>query len=955
VSKPNSDARATKNLGEFDMELPKVPPFNTDAIPLELKQRRQWVCWRYDTRDGKIIKVPVAPWKGHNGPISVTDPDNMENFNVAVDWARRLGLGIGFVFFKGAGIVGIDLDKLNQLGEEARRYIQLANSYSEYSPSGQGVHIYGYGELKRAIKKAGIEVYNDARFFTVTGNHVEGTPSTLANIQPLLDALEAKYGEKETTTVEAKPQPAGGWETYMNRLGYTLQEVREKDKVLDEYLRGGLAGKPSDSEADMGTLERLLFWGYEPNEAVAILERYRWREKLQRRDYIEGMLKKLLPLKETARPKMPQHVILQHLNFIENPDLAGRPVIVEGVVASTSICYFVPKVIRVKVKVAAEAKEDKDGEAKDEVISKRYSIRDKSPLNLQLVGVSSAAKHRVLKDYFGMEKKAQVREVGYRAVYRVRVRPPVFTLERRGEKIVDERGFEYKAYDIYVVSEKPLVFQPSTLVRVEGLPMPNPRTQQTTLLCYMVEFPEEASSFDRDKLDQLKRMFQGMSIAARLAWILDNFERFSQIVGRRNLAEAGLLAYFTPTWIRFDGETQRGWANVLFCGDTTTAKTETMRKLIRLLNAGMLITAETASTVGLTGTATQLEREGWFVDWGFLVLLDRKLLAVDGAHKLSLSNWAALAEAERTGVVSITKAAKNTAYARTRQIKIANPVNREVDKYSTKSLSGFLYPCQALPTILDKTSISRLDLAVFAGQSDVSPEEINRQMRKKPEPQLFLLAEVLKWCWSDQAQVEFTEEAVDKIHEEATELYKTFFYEDIPLCSIDMKWKLARLSAALAFLTLSTNDYSKVTVTKEHVDLVVQFIREEYSKAGLNILAQTERHEALTLEDVKALLLKIEGQLADVVDEETLCGILRYFVLRGRATRDEIKTKFGLAERNQLRPLLAILTSEGLIKASKGFYPEPKLIQAYKASDGFNLAKLANVANLRKEPSENSE
>jgi predicted transcriptional regulator YdeE len=45
-----------------------------------------------------------------------------------------------------------------------------------------------------------------------------------------------------------------------------------------------------------------------------------------------------------------------------------------------------------------------------------------------------------------------------------------------------------------------------------------------------------------------------------------------------------------------------------------------------------------------------------------------------------------------------------------------------------------------------------------------------------------------------------------------------------------MKWKLARLSAALAFLTLSTEDYTKVTVTKEHVNLVAKFIQEEYSK-----------------------------------------------------------------------------------------------------------------------------
>jgi putative DNA primase/helicase len=289
------------------VDLPKVPPFNVEKIPVELKRRRQWICWRYDMRDGKIIKVPVAPWMGHNAPVSVTDPNNCTDFNVAVDYARRLGLGVGFCFFEGAGIVGVDLDKLDQLGEEAQACIRKAESYCEYSPSGKGVHIYGYGELKRAIKKAGIEVYNNARFFTVTGNHVEGTPTTLGNIQPLLDEFVAKYGEKETVTVEVKPsQPTGGWENYVNKLGYTLREVREKDKVLDEYLRGGLTGKPSDSEADMGTLERLLFWGFEPNEAVAILEHYRWRKKLLRRDYIEGMLKKLLPPREIAKPKTPQ-------------------------------------------------------------------------------------------------------------------------------------------------------------------------------------------------------------------------------------------------------------------------------------------------------------------------------------------------------------------------------------------------------------------------------------------------------------------------------------------------------------------------------------------------------------------------------------------------------------------------------------------------------------------------
>jgi ribosomal protein S27AE len=311
-----------------------------------------------------------------------------------------------------------------------------------------------------------------------------------------------------------------------------------------------------------------------------------------------------------AKPKEPQPIMLSHLNMIEDPSLAGKPVAVEALVSSTSVAYLCP------MEVEASGSDDEGFD-----ITTHKQIRPEDPLNLQLISVNEAVKYRRLKRFLGLSRDANIQEKGYRTVYRIRVRPPVFTLEKRGEKIVDERGFEYKALDIYVVAEKPIVFQPSSLVRVEGTPLPNPKTQQTTLLAYKVDFPEENTTFDKEKLNTLKEKFEGLSFSERVNWILDNFERFSKIVGRRNLAMAGFLAYFTPLWVRFDGMLQRGWGNILFCGDTTTAKTETIRRLIMLLKAGMLITAETATAVGLTGTATQVEKEGWFVDWGFLVLL----------------------------------------------------------------------------------------------------------------------------------------------------------------------------------------------------------------------------------------------------------------------------------------------------------------------------------------------
>jgi len=653
------------------------------------------------------------------------------------------------------------------------------------------------------------------------------------------------------------------------------------------------------------------------------------------KDVLKAKLKAYRVIEEASPTKEPvELVVLPHLNMIEDPDLAGKPVVVEAVVSSTSVAYLAPAEIEVIYK-------DKEGED-----SFTLTVDAKDPINIKLVGVNEDTKYNRLKRFFAQGKKVvEIIEKLHRTVYLVRVRPPVFTLEKRGEKIVDERGFEYKAFDIYITSDQPIAFQPSSRIRLEGICVPNPKTQKTTLLAYKVEFPEDTCYYDVEKLKRLKQKFEGHTIIERVDWILRNFAAYSQIVGRENLAFAGFLCFFTPTWIKFNGQVQRGWGNVMFLGDTTTAKTETIRKLIRLLKAGTLITAETASAVGLTGTTTQIEKQGWFVDWGFLVLCDRKLLAVDGAQKLNLANWAALAEAERSGVVTISKAAKSTAYARTRQIKIANPVDREAGRYKTRRLTSFLYPCQALTTVLDKTSIARVDLAVFSGSSDVKAEQVNVRFKDEYDEDLEILSEALKWCWSNHANATFTEEAVEALLYHATQLYNEFFCDLVPLTPIDLKWKLARLSAALAYLTLSTDDFRSVTVTKDHVQKIVNFIRLEYAKAGLNTLAKETKFEVLSPEDVQMTIYKITTEVG--VDEEVAKQIIKFIVLQGRVTRDQIKTKFGLAENKQLRPLLALLSNDQLIKSGRGLYPTPKLIQAYKIL--LSLSRLTSLTTPKKD------
>ncbi len=842
-------------------------------------------------------------------------------------------------------LTGIDRDiKDPNLSEDVKQKTlqalnQMETTYREKTRSGGNHLIYFSRTSARGAKpsKTGMELLSHGQLMVIApsegySRENDNTITTVDNAETLFyEALEnAGLHTKELT----KPAPTQGRLRHLKQPRPCIVEALKQQLINGNghLMRLAIAGEYkrlcySDPQViDLFKSQSDFDYGICRGQVESIdPERTANCQSIREYGYC-------LPDCQLEKP-----VLLSHINDIENPELSGSPVSVEAVVSSTSTSYMIPS------EIEAITKEDNQ-----EPETEHQILKIDNPVNLSLVAIQDETKLNRLKRMFkGKVISTDIKR--YRTVYLVRVRPPVSTLVKQGTKLVDDKGYEYKYLDLYIATDKSLAFQPSELIAVTGLPLPHPRTQKTTLLAYEISFPEKIEQFDLRKLGELKAKFEGETPKERLTWILDNCELYTHIVGRRNIAKAVLLCSFTPTYVSLFGETQHGWGLVDVIGDSTVGKSETVKKLIQgLLKAGMYVSAETASIVGLVGAAVQGENGGWFIEWGFLPLMDRRILAMDGCHKLSASQWAVTAEAERSGEVTIIKAGKGNAYARTRQIKIFNAVDRETDRYTTKPLKEFLYPIQALATVEDKTSIARRDLAVFADQRDVTPEQINKATDAKHEPELELLAEVLKWGWLAKTQIAWTPDAQAYLLEKATELMNKFHYDKIPIISADMKWKLARLSVSMAYLTLSTEDFTQLNVTKDHVALVCETLEEEYSRAGLNALVQTEHMERLTPEDVETLLLRIQGQLTkEPIETEKLIEILKFILLSGGTTQEQIKAKFELTEKNQLRPLMATLQTEGLVKVNRGYYQTAKLVEAHKVTNGF--AALACLADAKKE------
>src|SRR5207248_676162 len=159
----------------------------------ELTPYPQFVVWKYTVEQGKLKKRPFNPRT--NLPARTNDPTTWARVEPSLK-ALATGRynGIGFVFSDKDPFTGTDLDgcvaKDGTIAPWAQEIITSLASYTEYSPSKLGVHILTKASLPGAGRKSGtVEMYSHHRFFTITTDHIHGTPTVIEQRQEAIEAL----------------------------------------------------------------------------------------------------------------------------------------------------------------------------------------------------------------------------------------------------------------------------------------------------------------------------------------------------------------------------------------------------------------------------------------------------------------------------------------------------------------------------------------------------------------------------------------------------------------------------------------------------------------------------------------------------------------------------------------------------------------------------------------------
>ena len=182
---------------------PNTLPVNFNTIPMELKRIPRWVLWRLvEVGDGENKKWSKLPAQPNGQPASSTDPATWTDFLTAQSAYENDPIkfsGVGFVFSDEDNLIGVDLDDCfdnltNSFTNAALQHIaESISGYMEISPSGTGVKIFTRADLKSAHvdHDKGLEVYPRGRYFTVTGQRLNGLiPTENQDITPFIPERE---------------------------------------------------------------------------------------------------------------------------------------------------------------------------------------------------------------------------------------------------------------------------------------------------------------------------------------------------------------------------------------------------------------------------------------------------------------------------------------------------------------------------------------------------------------------------------------------------------------------------------------------------------------------------------------------------------------------------------------------------------------------------------------------
>ena len=432
---------------------------------------------------------------------------------------------------------------------------------------------------------------------------------------------------------------------------------------------------------------------------------------------------------------------------------------------------------------------------------------------LEILGKADSTVARSLKKWMGVCDDCRVEILSTQNVEELRVSPRVDTFLPNAEYVT--RECFYLGHGLL----------PNRPYEISCYCYPSPQEQRAVLVADKADpLRDQIEVFSFDKVKDSLEIFR-KSPNEIFKDVYDDFtSNVHRIVGRYLLQVAFDLCFHSVIQFNFQNVLLRkGWVEAFVLGDSGQGKTEMSLCLLNYYGLGDRVQGEGSSTAGLIGG---LERLGdrWILVWGRIPQMDRRLLIIDEFSGVSEEDIAKMSDIRSTGIAEITKIRTERASARTRLMMMSNTRDGQ-------PLGAYNTGVEAIRSVFSHAEdVRRLEFAICVATGEVTTDELNtppatQESRFSGE----VCRSLILWAWSRTPEdVLINAEVEEQILRESVALSEKYS-ASIPLVEpADMRLKLARLAVSCACRCFSCNDEGKVVVLPEHVDFVVDFLKQCY-------------------------------------------------------------------------------------------------------------------------------
>lgn len=465
---------------------------------------------------------------------------------------------------------------------------------------------------------------------------------------------------------------------------------------------------------------------------------------------------------------------------------------------------------------------------------------------------------------------------------------------------------------------------------VEYKIFPHPREGQK-LIAMATDIKETNYDFDYTDTELLSSLDQfkvNTTIEDKLEQLYQSARCHTEPYLDRTLWLLMELVFNSPLDITYKTP-MRGALDVFVLGDTRTGKSKAAEGLIALYNFGEKVTLKTATTASLVGGTDERLKK---TKLGVLPRYHKELVVMEEFSGAPEDFIKTLTEIRSSNMVKIYRVAGELqAPCKLRMITISNPLT----SLAIESYPNGVEPINEL--IRSPEDVARYDaFMIIANNKDLTnpfTSKLNEELRIDKKH----YENKAKWIKSlEGTNVVISDELGNYIFQEGIKLNELFGCS-FKIFSSETDKKIARLSASLACMLCNTTDYKNIIVTKEHVDIIINFIKNLYDNSifRLREFADEEKsYKTLKEEDTKLLqeMYPKNVTLIDFLSNNSSIG------------RNELVTMSGLG-RDDFTKIFNILASRKFIKLNRDqVIPTVKFRNTYKLIDkSFNLYDMNTI------------